>query len=83
MLKHRVDMPITPGTRPSTLDPQDRLWTEYHELPGLCLTAPQAARLCQIEIAQCQRVLAELERTGFLLRIGDRYFRADFSVGAA
>jgi hypothetical protein len=76
-------MPITPGTLPSAPDPQGRIWTEYHELPGLCLTAPQAARLCQIEIAQCERLLTELERTGFLLRIGDRYFRADVWVGAA
>ena len=50
---------------------------EFSELPGLCLTTRQAARLWQVNLACCVSALRDLERVGFLHRVGERYLRAD------
>lgn len=39
---------------------------EYLEIPGLVLTARQASRLWNIDVAQCQELLAALAREQFL-----------------
>ena len=60
----------------STVDLCRRIMQEYRDLPALCLTVPQAARLFQVEVARCVEALQELENAGFLHRIGQRYFCA-------
>jgi len=32
-----------------------RVWAEFHEMPGLDLTLPQAARLFSLDLAHCAR----------------------------
>ena len=53
------------GAAPSIIA---RARAEYLEMPGLCLTVPQAARLLGVDVAESQRVLSQLERTGLLRR---------------
>lgn len=43
-----------------------RVRAEYHEMPGLSLTAEQASRLFGIELSECRRVLHELVSAGTL-----------------
>lgn len=57
-----------------------KLADEYRALPGLCLTARQAARLLQVESAACERALEALTRDGFLRHVGDHFHRADAAV---
>ncbi len=45
-----------------------RIRGEYAEMPGLTLTAPQAARLWNLSASQSQRVLSALVDSGFLVR---------------
>jgi hypothetical protein len=58
----------------TTVDLCKRIMQEYRDLPALCLTVPQAARLFQVEVARCVEALQELENAGCLHRIGQRYF---------
>jgi len=48
---------------------------EYLEMPGLCLTLAQAARLWNVDRDTCLRELASLVDTRFLYRSGDSYLR--------
>ena len=48
---------------------------EYLEMPGLCLTMAQAARLWNAESDECGRTLDALTRAGFLYRSKDQYLR--------
>lgn len=50
---------------------------EYREMPGLCLTLPQAARLWAADREACARALDMLVESGFLSRCGAMYMRAD------
>ena len=43
-----------------------RLTAEYHDLPGLRLTAAQAARLCGLSISEAETVLTALMISGYL-----------------
>lgn len=43
-----------------------RIQAEYDEMPGMRLTAPQAARLFNIEPASCARILDSLVTDGLL-----------------
>jgi hypothetical protein len=43
-----------------------RVRAEFHEMPGLKLTARQAARLFSIERAECEGLLRSLVDTGVL-----------------
>lgn len=49
---------------------------EYREMPGLCLSLEQAARLWSLERPQCEAVLSLLTREGFLRRTPNGYSRA-------
>ena len=50
---------------------------EFEDLPNLRLTAIEASRFWGLDLATCQRVLAELLATGFLVRGSDqRYCQA-------
>lgn len=43
-----------------------RIRGEFLEMPGLCLTAPQAQRLWGLDRGMCDQLLRELVTTGFL-----------------
>lgn len=63
---------ITSGQRLRT-----RIVAEYREMPSLCLTVPQAARLLQIPADECAGMFADLERGGFLCRVAEQFYRRD------
>lgn len=46
----------------------ERAKSEYWEMPGLSLTAPQAARLWHISLGTAETVLGSLVGAGFLVR---------------
>jgi hypothetical protein len=48
---------------------------EYLEMPGLCLTIAQAARLWTADPDECSQTLDALTRAGFLWRSKDQYVR--------
>lgn len=50
------------------IDPnlQARIRAEYHEMPGMRLTAAQAARLFNLDMVSCARVLDALVTDGVL-----------------
>lgn len=50
-----------------------RIRAEYHEMPGMRLTAPQAARLFNLEPASCVRVLDALVSDGILWTNGREF----------
>ena len=54
-----------------------RISTEFHEMPGLRLTLPQAARLFSIEPTICQQVLNGLVRDGHLAVDGPAFINVD------
>ena len=58
-------MTITAGVIEPALN---RVRAEYVEMPGLCLTVPQAARLLGLSMDDSQRVLSELADDGLLRR---------------
>jgi hypothetical protein len=51
-----------------------RVRGEYREMPGLRLTVPQAARLFNLEPAQCAQLLDTLVSDGALWTNGREYF---------
>ena len=51
----------------------ERLLAEFREMPGLRITAPQAARLFSLNADQCERLLAALVDAG-ALRTDGRLF---------
>jgi hypothetical protein len=50
-----------------------RIRAEFHEMPGLRLTVSQAARLFNLEVAYCARVLDGLVRNGALWTNGREF----------
>jgi hypothetical protein len=48
---------------------------EYLEMPGLCLTIAQAARLWNVGRDECVKTLDALANAGFLYRSKDQYLR--------
>jgi hypothetical protein len=53
-----------------------RARAEFSEMPGMCLTVAQAARLWRVTPDDAQQLLSELVQTGFLIRRdGQRYLR--------
>ena len=52
----------------------ERVRGEYREMPGLRLTVAQAARLFNLEPAQCGQVLDTLVTNGALWTNGREYF---------
>jgi Fic family protein len=51
-----------------------RIRNEFLEMPGLCLTLEQAARLWNLDPQTSQMVLRMLQEEGFLARTGDGRF---------
>ena len=55
-----------------------RVRNEYEEMPGMCLTLPQARRLLGLDQRTCADIMNSLIDRGFLRRTRDgRYVRAD------
>jgi len=52
----------------------ERLRAEFLEMPGLRLTATQAARLCGAEPTMCQAILDALVDAKLLYRGSDGYY---------
>jgi len=48
-----------------------RIWREFAEMPGLCLTIAQAQRLWTIDRATCAELLERLVSARLLVRGGD------------
>jgi hypothetical protein len=77
----RDDAPSTTVTHESR-DPRiplqllARIRAEYREMPGLCLTAAQAARLWDLTPGVCAEVLQALVAEGALLRTREVYVAA-------
>ena len=61
---------------PFTHDLNAMVRAEYLEMPGLCLTVAQAARLWNVGREECLQTLDALTRAGFLYRSRDQYLRA-------
>jgi hypothetical protein len=63
---------------------QDDLTTraraEFREMPGMCLTTAQAARLWQLSPARAEELLSELVQSGFLVRRDGQRYRLPSSV---
>lgn len=57
-----------------------RARAEFREMPGMCLTTAQAARLWQLTPAQAQELLRELVKAGFLVRRDGQLYRLPSSV---
>ena len=56
-------------------DLEDLVLREYGELPTLCLTVAQAARLWQVDAARVEGSLEQFVRKGYLRRTGACYVR--------
>jgi hypothetical protein len=52
-----------------------RVLSEFDEMPGTCLTLPQATRLFGVTPDVCQRILNDLVGKGLLRRTADSRFR--------
>jgi hypothetical protein len=77
-----MTMPDTITPRPSTADRRDdtaryalvqRVYGEFHEMPCMRLTAPQARLLFGLRPDVCERILAGLVQQGSLYCDGERY----------
>lgn len=71
--------------QPSQTTPQlsalvSRARAEFQEMPGMCLTTAQAARLWQLSPEQAQQLLIELVQAGFLVRLDGLRYRLPSSV---
>ena len=53
-----------------------RIRSEFHEMPGLCLTGQQAARLWNLDRATSDAALSALVADGYLTRTNDGRFVA-------
>lgn len=57
-----------------------RARAEFREMPGMCLTTTQAARLWQLSPARAEELLTELVHAGFLVRRDGQRYRLPSSV---
>lgn len=62
-------------TPPELTDLATRARAEFREMPGMCLTTAQAARLWQLSPDQAEALLRELVQAGFLVRRDGHYYR--------
>jgi hypothetical protein len=70
--EEKVTRAFGPAQTEDTL--RARICAEYVEMPGMCLTLPQAARLLNIEPTRCARLLKALVAEGVLGTDGRRFF---------
>jgi len=72
---------MNPTTDESTReDLSVRARAEFREMPGMCLTTAQAARLWQLSPARAEELLSELVQSGFLVRRDGQRYRLPSSV---
>ena len=57
-----------------------RARAEFKEMPGMCLTKAQAARLWQLSPAHAEELLTKLVESGFLVRRDGQRYRLPSSV---
>ena len=69
----------TPPTHELT-DLATRARAEFREMPGMCLTTAQAARLWQLSPARAEELLSELVQAGFLVRRDGQRYRLPSAV---
>jgi hypothetical protein len=72
-------MNATPPTHELT-DLATRARAEFREMPGMCLTTAQAARLWQLSPARAEELLSELVQAGFLVRRDGQRYRLPSAV---
>jgi len=65
---------------PDLSDLAVRARAEFREMPGMCLTPAQAARLWHLSPDEAQSLLLELVRAGFLVRRDGTHYRLPSSV---
>lgn len=70
----------TNQSTPNLNDLAARARAEFREMPGMCLTTAQAARLWQLSQDQAQTLLLDLVRAGFLVRRDGQRYRLPPSV---
>jgi hypothetical protein len=68
-------MATSPVLTRRSLDLVALIRSEYLEMPGLCLTLPQAARLWNTDQRECSSAFESLVQEGFLCRSRDLYLR--------
>ena len=61
-------------------DLSTRARAEFREMPGMCLTTAQAARLWQLSPDRAEELLSELVQSGFLVRREGQRYRLPSSV---
>jgi hypothetical protein len=57
-----------------------RARAEFREMPGMCLTTAQAARLWQLSPDRAEELLSELVQAGFLVRRDGQRYRLPSAV---
>jgi hypothetical protein len=71
---------INPTQNTTYEDLTVRARAEFREMPGMCLTTAQAARLWQLSPARAEELLSELVQSGFLVRRDGQRYRLPSSV---
>jgi hypothetical protein len=74
------ELPMTNSTEHKKDDLTTRARAEFREMPGMCLTTAQAARLWQLSPARAEELLSELVQSGFLVRREGQRYRLPSSV---
>lgn len=57
-----------------------RAQAEFREMPGMCLTTAQAARLWQLSPDRAEELLSKLVQAGFLVRKDGQRYRLPSAV---
>ena len=74
------EVPMTNPPEKTHDDLAMRARAEFREMPGMCLTTAQAARLWQLSPARAEELLSELVQSGFLVRRDGQRYRLPSSV---
>jgi hypothetical protein len=74
------ELPMMNSTENTREDLTLRARAEFREMPGMCLTTAQAARLWQLSPARAEELLSELVQAGFLVRREGQRYRLPSSV---
>ena len=71
---------VNPATERAPDDLTMRARAEFREMPGMCLTTAQAARLWQLTPDKAEELLSDLVQAGFLVRRDGQRYRLPSSV---
>jgi hypothetical protein len=78
-----LELGEVPMMNPPEVNREDltmRARAEFREMPGMCLTTAQAARLWQLSPDRAEELLSELVQAGFLVRREGQRYRLPSSV---